>query len=227
MDILVGFGEIALRVVAVVLLADFFSGVFHWLEDAYGCEDWPVVGPFVTQANVIHHYDPRHFTRHSWFASAKVLVVLVVIGLGLAYLAGLLNWMTLLFASFGLNANEVHKWSHRTKAENGRLISFLQKAGLVQSPAHHARHHQRNKNTNNCVLTNYLNPILDKTGFWRGLEWLILHLTGTPRRIDYSVHRELRTTPIPACPNQACLRAAQHRLRRDIGPGRELHAVPR
>ena len=227
MDILIGFGEIAIRVIAMVLLADFLSGLFHWLEDAYGCEDWPIVGRFVTQANVIHHFDPRHFTHHSWFESAKVLLVLVTLGLSISYVAGILNWMTLLLAFLGVNAIEVHKWAHRTRAENGPFISFLQKARIIQSPSHHARHHQRDKNTNNCVLTNYLNPILDKTGYWRGLEWLIFRLTGMCRRVDNSVHRELRTAPIPTCPNKDCVRLAQGRLARALGPKHELNGMLR
>ena len=29
------------ELIATVLVADFLSGLFHWLEDAYGNENWP------------------------------------------------------------------------------------------------------------------------------------------------------------------------------------------
>jgi len=32
------------QVVAVWLVTDFLSGVFRWLEDAYGHPSWPIVG---------------------------------------------------------------------------------------------------------------------------------------------------------------------------------------
>jgi len=81
----------------------------------------------------------------------------------------------------------VHKWAHRTPAENGRLISLLQRARLVQSPAHHARHHTDPKNSHYCVLTNFLNPLLDGIRLWELLEWLILKVLGVRRRLDTPV----------------------------------------
>jgi ubiquitin-conjugating enzyme E2 variant len=60
----------------------------------------------------------------------------------------------------GINANEMHKWTHRTKAENGRLLTWLQQVGLLQPPVHHVLHHSDPKNTHYCVLTNYLNPLI-------------------------------------------------------------------
>lgn len=57
---------IVLDVIAVVLVADFVSGFFHWMEDAYGREHWPVTGALITRPNVLHHHEPRYFSRHSW-----------------------------------------------------------------------------------------------------------------------------------------------------------------
>jgi hypothetical protein len=44
---------------------------------------------------------------------------------------------------------------------------------LVLSPEQHARHHRRPFDNNYCTLTNWLNPILDATRFWRLLERIL------------------------------------------------------
>jgi hypothetical protein len=60
----------------LVMLADFLAGVVHWLEDAYGTEDTPVVGPLVIRPNIVHHHFPRFFTRLTWWESSWELALL-------------------------------------------------------------------------------------------------------------------------------------------------------
>jgi ubiquitin-conjugating enzyme E2 variant len=175
------------RVVACVAVVDFLSGFFHWLEDAYGHPDWPMTGAWITRPNILHHHYPSYFTRHSWFKSAEVLLAMAGLTLVGSYCLGCLNWMTGLVVLLGVNANQFHKWAHRSKAENGRLITLLQATGLLQSPAHHARHHRNQKNTHYCVVTNYLNPILDAVGLWDFLERVVFHVLGAKRRVDHSL----------------------------------------
>ena len=71
MNLLLDAAEVTAVAFAVLLVADLISGLFHWLEDSYGDEGWPIVGRLVTQANVLHHFEPRHMTYHSWFSSAR------------------------------------------------------------------------------------------------------------------------------------------------------------
>lgn len=181
------------KLVGLVLLVDFLSGLFHWLEDAYGQEHWPVTGKLITQANILHHHEPSYFTRHGWFHSARVLLVMGALVLLGAALLGALTWQVLFVVAIGVNANEVHKWAHRSRSENGPFISYLQDIGLLQSRRHHARHHRDGKNTHYCVLTNHLNPILEAVRLWPVLEWVIFALLGVKRRPDTSVaptHRQ-------------------------------------
>jgi hypothetical protein len=65
---------IVFEILATVLIADFASGLFHWMEDAYGKADWPVTGSLITKPNILHHHDPRHFTRNNWFESSWLLL---------------------------------------------------------------------------------------------------------------------------------------------------------
>lgn len=179
------------QVIMVWLVTDFLSGVFHWLEDAYGDPSWPIVGRHVTKPNLLHHFAPRAFVTNSWFLSSRLLLAIcVAITLGTWWL-GMFDWRVALAMALGVNANQVHKWSHRTRRENSAVVRLLQRLRLVQSPAHHHRHHVDGKDSHYCVLTDFLNPLLDGVRFWRGLEWLIARVTGVRRRDDGTMARRV------------------------------------
>ena len=175
------------KLAATVLAADFVGGLVHWLEDAYVREDTPLIGRIVARPNIVHHHYPRYMTRHSWWRTSWDLAILSAIMVIAAWFAGLLSWEVWLFAILSANANEFHKWAHRTRKENGWLISFLQDIRLLQTARHHARHHTDPKNSHYCTMTNVLNPVLDRTGFWSGMEWALARTVRLERRDDTSV----------------------------------------
>jgi hypothetical protein len=183
--------DIAIRLIEIIgcfLFADFCSGFFHWLEDSYGGPDWPIVGLYVTRPNIIHHYDPRHFVKgNSWFGRMRALAILAFFLISMAVVFNFLTWQFCLCVGIGINANEVHKWSHCSAPENGNLITWLQHLGILQSSKHHARHHSGNRNTHYCVITNYLNPILESISFWRILEEVVLIIGRMEKRPDPSL----------------------------------------
>ncbi|MCX6920007.1 MAG: hypothetical protein NTX20_01600 [Verrucomicrobia bacterium] len=178
--------QILLQAFGVILLADFLAGVFHWLEDAYGTEGTPVFGALMIRPNIIHHHYPRHFTKLSWWQSSWDLLLIGMLIIGGAAWAGGLTWHVWLFTVIAVNANQVHKWSHQTRAENGLLVSFFQDIHLLQSPRQHALHHTDPKNTYYCPVTNLLNPFLEFIGFWSNMEAAIEALTGATHRADSS-----------------------------------------
>jgi hypothetical protein len=175
------------QVFGLVLLADFVAGVVHWLEDAYGTEDTPVVGPLFIKPNIVHHHHPRHFTRLSWWQSSWDLLLVGLALLGVAWGFGVLSWQLAVFVVVSINANQVHKWAHRTRTENGPVISFFQDIHVLQSPRQHAIHHTDPKNTYYCPVTNVLNPVLERLQFWNRLESVIERVTGLRHREDTSV----------------------------------------
>jgi ubiquitin-conjugating enzyme E2 variant len=176
-----------IKFIATVLAADFVAGLVHWLEDAYVREDTPLIGKRVARPNIVHHHYPRYMVRHNWWQTSWDLFLLsaaLVIG---AWCAGLLTWEVWLFAILSANANEFHKWEHRTRRENGTVISLLQDIRLLQTAKHHARHHTDPKNSHYCTITNILNPVLDGINFWNGLEWALAKTVGLNRREDTSI----------------------------------------
>ncbi|WP_395747211.1 fatty acid desaturase CarF family protein [Prosthecobacter sp.] len=178
---------LSMQVAGVVLAADFAAGLVHWFEDAYIREDTPVLGRLVGRPNMVHHHLPRHMTHNTWWESNKELMMAMgLLVMGAAWL-GCLRWQVWLFALVGGNANEVHKWAHRTRRKNGRVISWLQDVRILQTPQHHAVHHTNPKEVHYCPVTNVLNPVLDGLRFWEGLEWMLAHAVGLKRQPDTSV----------------------------------------
>ncbi|MEY2880789.1 MAG: hypothetical protein RLZZ15_3169 [Verrucomicrobiota bacterium] len=170
----------------IVMLADFVAGLVHWFEDAYGTAETPIIGPLLIRPNIVHHHYPRFFTRLTWWQSSWDLLLIGLAVVGGAWACGLLTWQVVLFAVVSVNANQVHKWSHRTRAENGRVISFLQDIRILQTPRQHALHHTDPKNTYYCPVTNLVNPLLERLQFWPRLEAVIVRLTGLTHRPDSS-----------------------------------------
>ena len=183
---------IPLQIALCVLVADFFSGLLHWLEDSYGRPDWPITGRLVTQPNILHHHDPAAFTRNSWLRSADVLLVIGGVIVVAALLLGSLTWQVALVLLLGIKANEIHKWNHRPRTRIPRIARLLQELSLLQTPAHHALHHCGTKDTHYCVITNHLNPVLERLRFWRRLEAGIALVFRAEKRPDHSITRALR-----------------------------------
>jgi len=206
------------QVIAVWLVTDFLSGVFHWLEDAYGHPSWPIVGRHVTKPNILHHYAPRAFVTNSWWRSSRLLLAICVVITAVTLALGVFNWMVALSMFLGLNANQVHKWSHQSRRENGAVVQWLQRVHLIQSPSHHHRHHVHGKDSHYCVLTDFLNPVLDGVHFWRGLERLLFLVFGVRRRDDETMAREvLATDPQIFGPHLGAVQQQMARLERQHG----------
>jgi hypothetical protein len=51
-----------LKLLVIILLADFISGFVHWLEDAYARPEMPWVGG-IARENLLHHDKPRDFLK--------------------------------------------------------------------------------------------------------------------------------------------------------------------
>lgn len=172
------------KLVVTWLVTDFISGVVHWLEDSYGHPHMPVIGRYITKPDLLHHYRPRKFVTNSWWSSSDLLLVLCSAVVLVALVFGRFSPMVWIGVVLGVNANQVHKWCHRTPRENGVVITALQRLYLVQTPAQHLRHHVGRKDAAYCVLTGVLNPILDSCRFWRALEWGVLTVFAIKKRDD-------------------------------------------
>jgi hypothetical protein len=159
--------------------ADFLSGLVHWLADTYGSPETPIVGPKFVAPFREHHTDPTAITRHDFLeangdnclAGAVCLapaLLLPVDSEGWATLSG--SWLLVIGASTSLTAM-VHGWAHAARPAG--WIRFLQRSGLVLSPDHHEVHHTSPHKKHYCITTGWLNPLLDRSRFFRRLESLL------------------------------------------------------
>ncbi len=166
------------KVVACVLSADAITGLAHWLEDSYGREDMPLVGRTVIAHNREHHARPRSFLSHGIWRSIDLQVAIAAPVLAALWFAGWLTPCVALVIVLLVAANIIHRWAHSTPKENGRFITALQRLRLVQDRKHHGLHHGRGPGRHYCAITPWLDPALDRVGFWRWLERLVQAITG-------------------------------------------------
>jgi ubiquitin-conjugating enzyme E2 variant len=169
--------------------ADLVTGGVHWACDTWGDEHTRWLGPGLIQSFREHHDRPLAMLDHDWIevngqpaaaagAAFGVLALPAVRDWSDEHvLASAFAWALVALASL---ANQIHQWSHARRAS--RLVRRLQRAGLILSPARHARHHRSPHATDYCITSGWLDPALDALGFWRALERVITRLTGaTPR----------------------------------------------
>ena len=175
---------VTMDAIAVLALADFVSGLVHWVEDTFWIEKTPVIGRWVVAPNVLHHHSPSAFVEKGWLESSWDLMLLGLAILAVAWATHSLTWQVWLFAIVGTNANQIHKWAHLPARRLPWAVRALQRVGVLQSAAHHGAHHRGAKNKAYCVVTPWVNPVLDRLGFWRALERLIVRRGAAPRRMD-------------------------------------------
>ena len=169
------------------IAADFVSGFVHWLGDTWGREDWPLVGTSLIRGFREHHSDPVAITRHDFVETSGTISLALVPLLLVALLApreqkrGAIAVIFLtIFSLAMLLTNEIHKSAHREKV--CRPVAWLQRAGLILSPVHHAVHHVAPFDRGYCISAGWLNPLLDAIGFFRALERSVTFVTGAEPR---------------------------------------------
>ena len=166
------------------LWGDFLSGFVHWAADTYGTENTPVVGQSLIKPFRLHHLYPRDICVHNLVTTVGNTCILAVPVLGFCvYLLwvtdhGLLAFIilcTTLMAASTVATNLFHKWAHQESTSKG--VRLLQRMRLVLDPEHHELHHTRPFDKHYCITNGWLNPLLNRIGFFRKLE-AVLRLIG-------------------------------------------------
>ena len=177
-----------LQIVLGILLADLLTGMIHWFEDSYidYCCDFPFF-EMIAKDNELHHYYPRDIVSFSWWENIKTsLPFFLVFCILIWFTVSLRVWnqyavLFVVIGVFSIFSNVLHKYSHMRPCETNQVIQTLQSYGFLVSHEQHRKHHETS-NSNYCVNTAFLNPVLDATNFWRGLEHAVFLLTGKRAR---------------------------------------------
>lgn len=188
-----------------VLAADLLTGLIHWGCDTWGTVEVPWVGPTLIRTFREHHVDPESITRHDWAEiNGEACLGATPILASLLWLFPAepewiyLGWWLEVFILSAMFTNQLHKWSHM--AHPPAFARWLQRGRLALRPEAHRRHHSLPFVGEYCITTGWMNPLLDRLGFWRGMERGIRALTGALPRADdlgqaaaEEVERALRT----------------------------------
>lgn len=177
---------IALKILAAWLLADFLTGVVHWIQDLF--MDRPFKNSIlnsIKEDNDLHHRSPMSMLKFSYWENLKNSAAFAwPLSLGL-YVVGapVVIWLAVFFGSF---ANIVHRWAHTPRRQRPWIVSWIQWTGLFASFDHHWSHHfddgergqirriaKEHASIRFCVMSSWLNPILDKIQFFTWSEILI------------------------------------------------------
>ena len=176
-----------------ILLSDFISGFVHWLFDTWGSLDTPIFGRLAIRTFRHHHVDQKAITTHDFVETNGHNISLTTIYSisGLLVLASdepvtlfrVFVCMSLLCATFFTAfTSQIHKWAHQDKPS--RVVALLQRARLVLSPDHHAKHHSAPFNRNYCITVGWMNGPLRAIRFFETLERTITVITGVVPRED-------------------------------------------
>lgn len=165
------------------VLADFITGLLHWLFDTWGKYDWPVLGKLFVRPFLEHHITPNEITKHDWIETngSNIFVGVCIVGGALLLSSSPSIISFSLFLSFwGCLTNQFHKWSHQ--AQVPKFVHVLQKIGIILSKENHNKHHRGEFTQHYCITNGVLNFFLDTIGFFRFMEWGIQKTTGLKPR---------------------------------------------
>ena len=145
-----------------MLVADFFSGLVHYLFDNFGDPNMPILGKSIYFFRE-HHLEPTKMTESNFFITngsaafittpLTLLLILVPANLQNNYI--LFLYLSLLFSVLLIIlTNEIHKLAHLTS--RNKFIRFLQRYKLILDPRDHIRHHAHH-DCYYCITTGWLN----------------------------------------------------------------------
>ncbi len=160
------------------LAADWITGIIHWGFDTYGSQEMPVLGKSFIKPFRDHHLRPREMTEHTLtvtIGNTCIGAVPVTFWLLHPLLFGEPSdgyRLTAFFLSFTIGGtvmtNQFHKWSHLEHPP--AWIVLLQKMRIILEVKHHDVHHTKPFDTYYCITNGWMNPLLDRINFWRGME---------------------------------------------------------
>lgn len=188
----------ALKVLAGLLAADFATAAVHWAEDTYLPHTRaPGLLGQIARDNDMHHFIPFSITTGSYWDTSRVSVGLLAVAAAAA-LALAPAWAARHRVALGTAAaamavtNLLHRFQHERDCSRPRIVTALQRAGVLESSQKHAVHHRRS-DVRYSVLLGFTNDIYDGLGVWRGLE-AVLSLAGlraSRRKQGYRAYQAL------------------------------------
>ncbi len=169
--------EKILHIIIGLILGDFVTMFFHWIEDTYF--DYTMNIPFLKEIaleNELHHYYPRSMISITPMENISGTVFLSLLGGFIIYKAypDIFQKYKLVFI-VGLFitsiSNLVHRYLHLRECEKSDFYKFLQKYIISDSEQHKIHHKESDKNYG--VYFNFTNDLVSYLGIFTLLETLL------------------------------------------------------
>lgn len=164
-----------------LVFGDFVTGLVHWAADTYGEESTPVIGRSLVAPFRVHHVRPQEICEHgivetignTCILAAPLLILFVVIMASGATSAATAFIIFTAAVTVGMTVatNQFHKWAHQTTPP--RIVSAFQRSRIILSPEHHRSHHTAPFASSYAITNGWLNPLLNRTRFFRRLEGVL------------------------------------------------------
>lgn len=153
------------------------TSTFHFIEDTYFNESTPIIGSSFIKANRLHHAKPKLMACHSIWKNVGFRLWLPISCLNLYFQ----NMTWFMATSEIVIAIWVHRWIHDPFRPNP--VQKLMDWGILPTMKTHRVHHE-NDAAGYVIFPAFLDRILDRVKFWRGVEFVIWKLTGVVPRTD-------------------------------------------
>jgi plasmanylethanolamine desaturase len=186
-----------LVIIGAALAADLVSGLVHWTADTWFSETMPMLGRGFLRPFRVHHINPADFLNRDIVdcngdvAMLNLPILVIALTLPNTALGGAASVGLLAFAAVSLPTNQVHQWAHMPSPP--RMVSWLQRRGVILSSEAHAQHHEEPYVANYCIATGWCNRWLTTIGFFPACERLVTRTTGLEPRADEQTVGERRS----------------------------------
>lgn len=167
-----------------LVFGDFVTGLVHWAADTYGEESTPVIGRSLVRPFRVHHVHPREICGHgivetvgnTCILAAPLLTLFIVIAAfcETSAAAAFAVFTAVVTVGVTVATNQFHKWAHQDAPP--RIVRALQRSRIILSPEHHRSHHAAPFESSYAITNGWLNPLLNRTRFFRRLERALLAL---------------------------------------------------
>jgi Lipid desaturase domain len=180
MSVLIAAAEYIACIFGCLLIADFITGVMHWVEDTWLAPGKSkMLDRYIVVDNIDHHRHPGKIRAGAYWQTNRVCIALAAGAAASLLLFHVTVWEPYVVLALLSQSNQIHMWAHTSQPP--QWVASLQRFGLLQSTRHHAKHHKNPYASRFCTMTSYLNPMLDR-GFWRALETIAVRCGATIQR---------------------------------------------
>ncbi|PON51528.1 B domain of TMEM189, localization domain containing protein [Parasponia andersonii] len=137
------------------MVADLWSGVYHWVIDNYGNTSTPLFGDQIEEFQG-HHMWPWVITKRQFANNLHDLgraVTFAVLPIDLFCDNPIIHGFASVCFGCILFSQQFHAWAHSTKSRLPPLVVALEDLGILLPRSQHAAHHRPPYDNNYCIVS--------------------------------------------------------------------------